>query len=327
MDTVGLIQNPLALAHYRFGTVQTSGPLSVIPIFGPDRQGEFVGPRSGLKLSQVKGYGNLELNNPAARGVAIVPLHMGYIQENAQNHCLCRSGFIAAGQKVMFDDACCVQQAQGGYLTEREQWFFVLPLALREAAFQRRRIQNYSKLWPSIRELCQQFHLEDRGHLEQIISRKRAYLNQYQSRFELLDGQIGAAFFLNHRLVGVEIAPTADYFREVWMGLICFCYGTSAMYLEQHTGWELTPKPLEGTSVAALKEALFERRTLDRQQLLEELQILQKEEFRLMEEERFLDLELHSVDGKLFAGQVVVQKGEMTYLSLFGRQAYLNSVN
>ena len=63
---------------------------------------------------------------------------LGYIQDKAQNHALCRSAFIAAGQKLMFEDACCVQASQGGDLEEHEQWFFILPLQLREKALQLR---------------------------------------------------------------------------------------------------------------------------------------------------------------------------------------------
>src|SRR5439155_17948277 len=79
----------LQLGPYRLGQPQRSGAMTVVPLFGHDRDGKFVAPLSGLKLSQVKGYGNMELSNSDKSGVAIVPLHMGYIQDRAQNHALC----------------------------------------------------------------------------------------------------------------------------------------------------------------------------------------------------------------------------------------------
>src|SRR5262245_35802876 len=126
---------------------------------------------------------------------------MGYIQDKRQNHALCSSGFIGAGQKRMFKDACCVQSGQGGYLEGREQWFFVLPLALREEALSLRGTESYGKLWPAISRLNQRFGLDARGHLEQIISGERGYFTQYASRFELVAGQRGALFFLREKLV------------------------------------------------------------------------------------------------------------------------------
>jgi hypothetical protein len=82
--------------------------------------------------------------------VAIVPLHIGYVQDAAQNQALCRSGFIGAGQTVMYEDAACVQESQGGYLKGQEQWFFVLPLPLRARALELRGHRGFGKLWKDI---------------------------------------------------------------------------------------------------------------------------------------------------------------------------------
>ncbi|MBX7221518.1 MAG: hypothetical protein K1Y36_16325 [Blastocatellia bacterium] len=327
MDLGGLAQTPFELKSFRTGEAQVSGPLAVVPIFGPDRGTRFVGPQSGLKLSQVRGYGNMELACAVESGVVIIPLHMGYIQDKAQNHCLCRSAFLGAGQKVMFEDACCVQQAQGGYLVEKNQWFFVLPLQLREKALELRGVKYYGKLWEEIRNLCTSFNLEQRGHLEQLISRKRAYLNQYQSRFELLEGQTGALFFLEDRLVGVEIAPTAAYFKEVWMPLVCFCYGTAAMCQEQHSGWTLNPPSLPGTTLAEIRASLTQVRQQRRQVWRENAAGLTNETFTTTEEEQFADLRLLTLVSANFAGQMVTAAGETAYVSLFARSAFANGMN
>jgi hypothetical protein len=321
---IKVVKGAIAPEPYRFGMPQQSGAMTVLPVFGTNNDGRFVGPLSGLKLSQVRGYGNMELSNPFETGIAIVPLHMGYIQDRAQNHALCRSAFIAAGQKLMFEDACCVQAAQGGYLEGREQWFFILPLQLREEALQLRGKEDYSKLWDAISRLNQQFGLPDRGHLEQILSRKRAYLTQYQSRLELLPHQTGALFFIRDKFAGMEIAPSADYFQELWMPLVCFCYGVAAMYGEKDIEVNKPVVPFSASNLMELREQLNQSRCDRQEQVRNWLAQTPAEQFELKEEERFLSLRLQTVTGKNFAGQFVEEEGRLVYASLFAKPRYLD---
>ena len=324
MDYHQLIPTQFDLSTHRFGMPQQSGTMTVLPVFGSNNDGRFVAPLSGLKLSQVRGYGNMELSNPAETGIAIAPLHMGYIQDRAQNHALCRSAFIAAGQKLMFEDACCVQAAQGGYLEGRDQWFFILPLPLRQEALQLRGKEDYSKLWDAISRLNEQFALPNRGHLEQILSRKRAFLTQYQSRLELLPHQTGAVFFIGHKLAGVEIAPNAAYFQELWMPLVCFCYGVAAMYQEKDVEVNKSLVPFSASNLKELKEQLNQSRLERQEQVRNWLAQTPAEQFGIEEEERFLSLRLQTVTGKNFAGQFVEEEGRLLYASLFAKAGYLN---
>ena len=85
-----LVPLKLDLSAYRVGRPQQSGALTVLPLYGPDADVKFTPPLSGVKLAGVRGYGNVELHNPGGSGVAIVPLHMGYIQDQAQNHAMCK---------------------------------------------------------------------------------------------------------------------------------------------------------------------------------------------------------------------------------------------
>ena len=327
MDCQQLVHHAFDLSPYRFGMPQQSGVMTVLPIFGADIQGRFVSPLSGLKLSQVRGYGNMELSNPSETGIAIVPLHMGYIQDRAQNHALCRSAFIAAGQKLMFEDACCVQAAQGGYLEGREQWFFILPLQLREEALQLRGKEDYSKLWDEISRLNQQLGLPNRGHLEEILSKKRAFLTQYQSRLELLPQQTGALFFIHDKLAGVEIAPSTAYFQELWMPLVCFCYGVAAMNEEKDIEVRKPLVRFSASNLKELREQLHHSRLQRQEQVRNWLAQTPAEMFKLKEEERFLSLRLQTVTGKNFAGQFVEEEGRLVYASLFAKPGYLYQNN
>ena len=295
---------------------QRSGAMTVIPLCGPDRRADIAPPLTGLKITRVQGYGNLELRNPGGQGPAIVPLHIGYIQDGAQNHAMCRAAFIGPGQTVMFEDACCVQETQGGYLKGAEQWFFVLPLRLREHALKLRGQDSYSKLWPAIAVENERHGLPKRGHLEQILVGRRAYLGQFPNRFELVENQRGALVVIGDRLAGIELAPSAAYFAELWMGLLCFCYGTEAMALE-NKGWtHPAPPALEGADLGELKRSLATRRSRVQAQLDAIIASATSGNASFQDEDAYLDLQLRTVNSEMFVGQLVEDASGPVYASL-----------
>ncbi|MEW2354350.1 DUF6569 family protein [Spirillospora sp. NPDC029432] len=313
LDT--LVPGPLGLAGHRLGTPQRAGALTMVPVTGPPYPG-IAPPRTALKLTRVAGYGRLELSNAAAGGVAIVPLHIGYVQDAAQNHALCRSAFLAPGQSLMFEDACCVQQSQGGYLAERDQWFFVLPLELRARALELRGVHDYAKLWNDITALNRGCGLPARGHLEQILSRRRPVLTQFQNRLELQPGQLGALFFVAGRFAGLEIAPDPAYFAEVWTALVAFAYGVPAWRAEPAPP-AAPPAPYEAGDLAGLRAALDRDRAGRVAEVAGWLADLPAGPLRTVEEERYLGLRLSTVTGPHLAGQVVTDGDRAVYASLF----------
>lgn len=303
------MNNVLDLAGFRLGGPQRAGVLTMVPVFGPAVEG-ILSPRAGVKLARVDGYGTVVLRNPGNDGVAIVPLHIGYVQDGAQNHALCRSAFLAAGQELRFEDACCVQESVGGYLGERDQWFFTLPLELRPTALALRGETNYSKLWSVIGALNHGYGLPARGHLESLLARKRGVLTQFRSRLELVAGQLGALFFLGSRLVGAEIAPSPAYFADVWPALVCFAYGPAAMRREP-----APPTEAEPYDVSTLDELVAARAP-------EPVRIEEGwAATSVTEEDRYLNLRLCTVDGERFAGQVVLGEERVVYASLFTKES------
>jgi hypothetical protein len=306
---------PVDLTGYRLGQPQSAGALTMVPIFGPSYP-DIAPPRTGLKLTKVDGYGRVVLTNPGGTGVAIVPLHIGWIQDGAQNHALSRSAFLAPGQELLFADACCVQAAQGGFLAERDQWFFVLPVELRPAALDLRGVQNYSKLWPAISALNNRYGLAARGHLEQILTRRRAVLELYQSRLELCAGQVGALFFVGSRLAGVEVAPDPRYFAEMWMALVCFAYGVAAWHAPAE---ESTAEPYDVSTVEELRGALAAGRRARVDRIAGWLADSDWRDVQQTEEERFLDLRLSTLVGERVGGQVVTDHDRLVYASVYSR--------
>ncbi|MEV6770004.1 DUF6569 family protein [Nocardia sp. NPDC051030] len=309
LDT--LVRAPVDLTGYRLGAPQRAGALTMVPIHGPERPG-IVPPRSGLKLNRVAGYGSVELHNGAPAGVAIVPLHIGYIQDSAQNHALCSAALLGAGETRMFTDACCVQAAQGGYLEGRDQWFFMLPVELRPRALALTGQVGYSKLWPEIAALNRRYQLPARGHLEQLLTRKRAVLTQFRSRLELLPGQLGALFFVGERFAGLEIAPDTRYFAEMWMPLVCFAYGVAAWHAEPERA---EAEPFAAGDLAGLRAELERDRAEQAEQVLSWMSA--PTEVRMVEQERYLDLRLHTVTGDGITGQLVGEHDRVVYASLF----------
>jgi len=307
------------------GEAQHAGALSVVPLLGNDLDNgiKFLPPFSGIKVSKVEGYGNIELANNAEEGLAIVPLHIGYIQQGAQNHALCRSGFLAAGQKVFFNDACCVQEAQGGYLKEKEQWFFILPLELRKTALHLRGKVGYNKLWESISKVNTLHGQKNRGHLDEIVVKLRNELNIFSNRFEAVENQRGALFFINGKYAGIEIAPSELYFREVFSPLLNFCYGPAALKIEQKMD-KSKSIPFNVNSLTDLKIALKEKRKEKDLKLFESFSLATQKPIQLIPEEKFLNLELKTVEGNHLNGQVVVDDEKLIYASVFSTAYNLN---
>jgi hypothetical protein len=306
------------LAGFRLGAPQRVDDLTVVPVFGPTYPG-VLAPRDGVKLVRVDGYGTVVLRNPGSDGVALVPLHVGYVQDGAQNHALCRAAFLAPGQEVRFEDACCVQETTGGYLTERDQWFFTLPLELRAPALDLHGQANYSKLWPAIRAFNERYGLRGRGHLELMLAGRRAFLTQYRSRLELVAGQLGAAFIAGDRLVGLEVAPSPAYFADVWPALVCFTYGPLAMRGRRSA--QAAP-PYEASTVdelVAAREAQLRAEFARVRACVDEAGRAWADP-AVTEEERYLDLRLSTVDGASVAGQIVSDGTRPVYASLFARQ-------
>ena len=304
---------PLDLTGYRLGQPQRTGRLTVVPLFGPAYPG--IGSPAAVKLARVVGYGKCLMSN-AGDGVAIVPLHVGYIQDAAQNHALCRSAFLAPGQELLFADACCVQQSQGGYISDRGHGLFVLPVELRAAALDLRGVENYSKLWPAITALNTSYGLPARGHLEQVLTRQHAVLTQFQSRLELLPEQLGALLFIGECLAGIEIAPDPRYFAEMWVALVCFAYGPAA----RHAGpVDESVVPYDVSTVDELRLALAEDRRAVAEQTTHWLAEAPWQVSSIEETERFLDLRLSTVHGDGVAGQIVTDGKRLVYASLFSR--------
>ena len=199
------------------------GHLEMIPIFGAACAADaYAAPETALKLTNVRTYGEMHLKNTAEVLPTIVPLHLGYFQQGAQNHAMCTAWILTAQEEKLFTDACCIQQAQGGYIKNSDDRFIVLPHNLRNKAFELKGQNGYSKLWNAIAKFNQAVGLKNRGHLDELKQAFQPQLLQTTYHLEPQSGQTGAIFLCNDTVVGIELAPDANYWAELHNPLVTY---------------------------------------------------------------------------------------------------------
>ncbi|WP_242909821.1 ARPP-1 family domain-containing protein [Actinomadura terrae] len=317
LDT--LVPGPLSLAGHRLGTPQQAGALTMVPISGPAHPG-FTPPRA-LRPSRAAGCGQVELTNPDPDGVAIVPLHLGHVQDGTRSHALCRSALIAPGQTLRFHDACRVQDVPGGHRTGGDPWFYVLPGDLRARALALRGVHDHGKLRDAVADLNARHGLPRRGHLDHLLSRQRPDLTRFHSRLEPQPGQVGALFLTAGRLAGLEITPAPAYFAQMWTALVCFAYGGAASRAEPAP--PATAAPYDAANLAELRGALDRDRS-DRlarltRQITTQITGPATGPLHLQEEDRHRTLRLSTLTAPHLAGQIVTDGDRAVYASLFAR--------
>jgi hypothetical protein len=322
-DKNASVSNTLNLQGLKWGSAVRRGYLEMIPLFGnlcPTRT--FAPPATALRLTEVTNYGQMILENQS-KLPTIVPLHLGYFQNAAQNHAMCVSAILDAGESREFKDACCIQAAQGGYIAEADERFIVLPQPLRAKALALRGEENYSKLWGDITNFNREVGLKERGHLDEL---KRAYqpeLLQTVYHLEPYPNQTGAIFLSNNTVVGIEIAPDAEFWQELHTPLVMYCYAPLRLIHKikgiepfQADTLEIDKlKDLEDLSLAWSElEARREERIDKLMQQIQDLTIVK----RAVEESKDNN-QLVTIEMEDFVGQMVVRDSKVVYVSLSRR--------
>jgi hypothetical protein len=295
----------------------------MIPLFGNlCPTGTFAPPASALRLTEVTNYGQMILENQS-KLPTIVPLHLGYFQNAAQNHAMCVSAILDAGESREFKDACCIQAAQGGYIEEADERFIILPQPLRAKALALRAEENYSKLWGDITNFNKQIGLKERGHLDEL---KRAYqpeLLQTVYHLEPYPNQTGAIFLSNNTVVGIEIAPDPEFWQELHTPLVMYCYAPLRLINRikgieafQADSLEIDKlKDLDDLSLAWSElEARREERINKLMQQIQDLTIVK----RAVEEHKHNN-QLVTIEMENFVGQMVMRDNKVVYVSLSRR--------
>jgi hypothetical protein len=304
------------------GTLLSWGLLDVLSLFPAGEfadRSRFVAPLESLKLIKVPTYGTVVLRNTATQGVLIVPMHIGFFQEGAQNHATSRVLLIDAGELLEAQDCFCIQQSQGGMLKEAQQRFLMLPLGLRRAAYEQRKTTGYSRLWGEIETFSRHYGISRGGHLERFFRPYFDRLVPLRHALETQPNQVGAAYFIGGRLTGIEVAPTSTYWQDIFPILTIYCYGPAAIMAERRR-WEPARQPLDLEDlrdVDDLERRLHEARERERTARIAEVEGVMQATWSYDVDEDRHGLRVLSAKQRDWQGQLVHADGEAVYLSLF----------
>lgn len=217
------------------GDVQSVDEMTIVPILGGDR-GDIARPES-LSFKSTTNYGTMVFENKDSDKAAIVPANMMVRGRGAQDHAMAGSGVVMKNQSRSFNNACCIEESQGGLLRgEGDQ--DVLPITLRKALLEPsiRSRSSYDKLWGKIRGWLEGIQTERSGsaHLRYFYDTPdiKQALEEFAAEFEPVENQIGAIVMFSGVPVGIEIMPSCDHWEAYWKLLIRGCYGAEMLRLK-----------------------------------------------------------------------------------------------
>jgi hypothetical protein len=216
------------------GKSQEVGIMEVIPIFyqSKDLMNFHIAlPGESMLLKKIPNYGEVVLENEDENDLLIVPVHTGFITPHqAQDHAIAKGGIITAKTSYHYQDAFCIQQTQGGYIPPGHYDFIILPYSLRHKAIKMKDKSGYSRLWEDISQFNREVGIKkDTAHLEYFYQTFSEELEEFIAQFEIEPDQVGAIILIANQVVGTELAPNPDYWKNVWEPLIRSCYGAETI--------------------------------------------------------------------------------------------------
>ncbi len=320
------------------GRPQAVGIMEVIPLLPQDEAHHskvFAVPNRNMFLAGNPSYGTVVIQNTDADRPLIVPTNAAWVTKHrAQDHAVCKASLVAAGSTESYENAACLQASQPGAIPPDLHQFQILPASLRRIDKDLSEQKDFRKFWPNITALNAEFGLQAAGgHLEKLFTGFAKELQHFIAEFENLPGQVGALILINGTLVGVEIAPSAEYWESVWEPLIRYSYGPEALLAARKLGPEgvksaVFARPrLPETGLHSIEEIEEALRTLRTQEQLRTEQIVTRELGSTLVFE--VDQDLSAVDPRTgltsytlascyegFVGQVVIEEDYVLYASL-----------
>ena len=219
------------------GPVQSVDEMTVIPLIGENR-GDVASPQA-LKFERTSNYGSMMFSNDDSKP-AIVPANYMIRGKDAQDHAMSGSGVVMGKTSQTFNNACCIEETQGGYLSEIDNDEDILPCELRKdlLAYGKRSEVHYGKLWASIKTWMRGLSLTrrrgDSAHLRDFYDDAEVHsaLEDFAAEFEPVEGQVGAIIMINGTPIGLELMPTSDHWDAYWQQLIRGCYGAELVRMK-----------------------------------------------------------------------------------------------
>lgn len=313
------------LENCHLGDLQSVGIMQIIPLLNlRTDESRFASP--GEAIVNTSDYGTVNVKNPSGR-IMIVPLNAAYMtKKSAQDHATTTVGIVGSKDSTRIENSLCIEQSQAGLIQPDTYRLSILPAAIRAdvAPFASRRT-SYSGSWGFIERYNREMGAGSHSNLRDFFDRFEKELDEFIAQFEPVPGQIGAIIMIGGEIVGIERAPSQEYWLGVWEALIRDCYGSRAMQ---------AVKRLEAKNVALPESrARLEGSILSLDDLEASLEAAEKSEIdavgRLVEGISQEELKVespynHLVHGTLdvkvvsngrITGQVVLEGDEVIYAS------------
>jgi len=239
------------------GRSQSVGNMEVIPLVDEGGvQDDSFDPPSGISVG-TSDYGTVDLRHPG-ENPTIIPTGAGWVvKQAAQDHALGSGGFVDGNSSKRIDTAMCIQQSQGGLISHGDHDMLILPAQLRASALAMRKQKQYNKLWGAIGEFIHGYGLSHgSSNLVLFLNNYSKQLDEFVAEFELVPNQIGAVILVNGKLVGVEMAPTVEFWKALWNPLVRVCYGSFAIRYAGESQPGRGPLEIEEKSLDGIRAAL-----------------------------------------------------------------------
>jgi hypothetical protein len=185
-----------------------------------------------LSVDTERSYGHLTIHNEESKPAIVLPQATYLTKKAAQDHAMVKAGYVPSSSARDFDDACCVESTQGGYIHKRDEVRgTVLPYYLREASLQVVGQDSYGKIWPSIGSFNNSVSagMSSRQHISDYFKKYDKKLEQFIAHFEKPKQCIGAIVLVAGEIVAIDKFPSFVYTDQVWDTLIRDCYGSIAI--------------------------------------------------------------------------------------------------
>lgn len=226
----------LKFDNFGIGKVQSVDEMCVVPLIGKSRN--IITEPSNLQFRKTSDYGSMIFVNKDSNKPAIVPANIMVRGINAQDHAMSCSGVIEASKFKSFNNACCIEESQGGLLDSNNNQEDVLPIELRKHLlnYDQRIKCTYNKLWYNIKEWLKGVGIENKyAHLNYFYDNAdiKKELEVFAAEFEPVDGQMGAVILFGGVPVGLEIMPSENHWNTYWKQLIRGCYGAELIRLKK----------------------------------------------------------------------------------------------
>lgn len=296
------------------GVTQSVGDMDVVPLLGED-DNRFAPPN--FQVSN-RAYGTVNVRNTDDRPSILPPGSGWLVNARVQDHAV-GGGCLVPGKSQALVKGYCIEQTQPGLITEKqEKTWIILPASLRKAALAQRAVGQYSSMWSSIHDYGARTGVTTHGNLVMYFSRYKKELDEFVAEFELVPKQVGALIFVRGLLVGVEKAPSYEYWGALWEPLIRSCYGSYALMLHS-VGREL-PKRLQPLrkvhSLSDILDAFGEEDAQEFKNLQKTVRAELGVQIRSSEPEHTLgDFRLRTGASTKFFGQFVESAGRVPYAS------------